>query len=193
MPFKFRKTEIEGLVIIVPHTFPDERGMYKKFYEKNVFASCGIDCSFTESSDIYSKKGALRGLHYQTINSQAKLIHVISGTLYDVALDLRDGSETFGKFHAEILNADDNKAVYIPEGFAHGFIALEDNTIFSYQSTGRYMPEYCGGIRWNDQELNIPWPLKEYGIEKVISTEKDANWPGISEYRKRSKIYGGLI
>ena len=82
----------------------------------------------------------------------------------------------------ELLTGDNHKVIYIPEGFAHGYIALEDNTVFSYQSSGRYIPESCGGIRWNDPELNIPWPLKEYGIKKIIVTKKDANWPTLSEY-----------
>ncbi len=182
MPFIFHNTEIEGLQIIEPHTYPDERGLYKKYYEETVYAVHGITCAFSESSDIRSRKGALRGLHYQTLNSQAKLIHVILGVLFDVAVDLRRDSITFGRYHAELLTADENKAIFIPEGFAHGFIALTDDTVFSYQCSGRYVPSACGGIIWNDPDLNIPWPLKEYGIEEVTATEKDKNWPTIKEY-----------
>ncbi len=188
MAFEFRKTEIADLLVIQPHMYPDARGLYKKCYEKNVFAENCITCSFTESSDLYSNKGALRGLHYQTVDSQAKLIHVISGVLFDVALDLREASPTFGKYHTELLKAEDNQVIFIPEGFAHGFIALTDNTVFSYQCSGRYVPEACGGIRWDDPELNIPWPLMEYGVEKVIATEKDKNWPTLSEYKRRNGI-----
>ena len=182
MPFIFHRTEIEGLVIIEPHIFSDDRGIYKKYYEKNIFAENGISCEFSESSDLYSKKGALRGLHYQTEESQAKLIHVISGILFDVALDLRPQSISFGKYHAELLNAEEQKVVFIPEGFAHGFISLTENTVFSYQCSGRYVPEACGGICWNDPELAIPWPLKEYGINEIIATEKDKSWPTLREY-----------
>ena len=149
MPFEFGKTNIKGLIVIKPHMFPDDRGLYKKYYEKNIFAENGISCRFTESSDLYSKKGALRGLHYQTVDSQAKLIHVISGVLFDVALDLRENSLTFGEYHTELLKAEDNKVIFIPEGFAHGFIALTDNTVFSYQCSGRYVPEACGGKHSN--------------------------------------------
>ena len=131
---------------------------------------------------MYSAKGALRGLHFQTEQSQAKLIHVVSGILFDVALDLRKDSPTFGKYHTELLRAEENKVVFIPEGFAHGFIALEDNTVFSYQCSGKYLPGFCGGIRWDDDDLKIPWPLKEYGIENVIATEKDKTWPGFREF-----------
>lgn len=182
MAFEFKKTEISGLVVIIPHMYSDHRGLYKKCYEKTVFAEHGIVCEFTENSDLYSKKGALRGLHYQTKESQAKLIHVILGTLYDVALDLRKDSPTYGQYHGELMKAEEHKVVFIPEGFAHGFIALEEDTIFSYQCSGRYIPEACGGIRFDDPKLCIPWPLKEYGIEEVIATDKDRNWPTFEEY-----------
>jgi dTDP-4-dehydrorhamnose 3,5-epimerase len=187
MSFEFKKTEIPGVMVITPHMCPDDRGFYKKYYEKNTFAENGITCEFTESSDLYSKKSALRGLHYQTEESQAKLIHVISGILYDVALDLREDSPTFGKYHAELVKADEHKVVYIPEGFAHGFISLTDDTFFSYQCSGRYVPSASGGIRWDDPVLNIPWPLKEYGVEKVIATDKDKNWPTLKEYIKQNQ------
>lgn len=184
MGFEFKETNIKGLFVITPHMYPDDRGLYKKYYEKNIYAEHGIKDDFIESSDLYSKKGALRGLHYQTVDSQAKLIHVISGTLFDVALDLRCDSDTFGKYHTELLKAEEQKVVYIPAGFAHGFISLEDNTVFSYQCSGKYIPEACGGILWNDPGLNIPWPLKEYGIKNVLATLKDSNWPTLSKYIK---------
>lgn len=188
MAFSFIKTEIEGLLVIEPHMFPDDRGLYKKNYEKFVFAENGITCEFTEASDLYSCKGALRGLHYQTRDSQAKLIHVIRGTLFDVAVDLRNGSPTFGKYKAEILDEYNKRIEFIPAGFAHGFISLTDNTIFSYQCSGKYVPEACGGIRWDDPTLNIPWPLEEYGITEIIATEKDKNWPTFVEYKKMMGI-----
>lgn len=188
MGFEFIKTDIEGLMVIKPHMYPDDRGVYKKYYEKYIFAENGITCEFTESSDLYSKKGALRGLHYQTEESQAKLIHVMKGKLFDVALDLREDSKTFGKFHAELVDANEHKVVFVPAGFAHGFISLTEDTIFSYQCSGRYIPEACGGIRWDDPELNIPWPLEEYGITEVIATEKDKNWPTLAEYIKLKGI-----
>lgn len=182
MPILFHKTEIQDLMIIEPHMFKDDRGLYKKYYEKQAYFNAGITCEFTESSDIYSGKGALRGLHYQRNYSQAKLLHVISGTIYDVALDLRPESPTFGKYHTELLKAEDNKVIYVPEGFAHGFITLSEEATFSYQCSGKYDPESCGGIVWNDPELNIPWPLEEYGITEIISTEKDRNWPTFKAY-----------
>lgn len=180
--FSFHETWISDLLVIEPHEFYDDRGLYEKYYEKNIFAEHGITCEFIESSDLYSKKGALRGLHYQTVDSQAKLIHVIKGAIFDIAIDLRKGSRTFGKYWAGVLDDRSKRVVFIPEGFAHGFIALADNTVFSYQCSGRYIPSACGGIRWDDPTLNIPWPLKEYGIEQVIATEKDKNWPTLDEY-----------
>ena len=187
MPFEFKETKIDGLLLIKPHLFSDNRGFYKKYYEKNIFAENGINHEFTESSDLYSKKGALRGLHYQTVDAQAKLIHVISGILFDVALDLRKDSPTFGQYHTELMDAAENKVIFIPEGFAHGFIALTDNVIFSYQCSGKYVPEACGGIRWNSPELSIPWPFDKYNIKEVIITEKDKSWPTFTEYTGRQR------
>ena len=113
---------------------------------------------------------------------------MIKGVLYDVALDLRPDSKTFGKYHAELVDAKEHKAVFIPEGFAHGFISLTDDTIFSYQCSGKYIPEACGGILWNDPELAIQWPLLEYGIDHIIATEKDKNWPTFKEYKEKKGI-----
>ncbi len=182
MAISIASTDIDGLMVIAPHLFYDERGLYKKNYESDIYNEFGISRNFTESSDLYSVKGALRGLHYQKKYSQAKLLHVISGTIYDVAIDLRKDSRTFGKYHAELMKAEDNKVIFIPEGFAHGFITLSKEAIFSYQCSGKYDPDSCGGILWNDPDLGIEWPLEEYNIEKVICTEKDKNWPTFKQY-----------
>lgn len=181
---EFYDTEMEGVKVIIPHQFLDDRGLYKKCYDAAAFKEHGIDTVFTEATDIYSKKGALRGLHYQTVESQAKLVHVIAGVIFDAAVDLREGSATFGKCHCELLQEGEHKAVYIPSGFAHGFITLSERSVFSYQCSGRYLPQYCGGILWNDEELCIDWPLKQYGVEKVICTEKDKKWPTLREYKR---------
>ena len=188
MSFEFFNTEINGVKIIVPHCFEDERGLYKKNYEKYIFAENGILDDFIECSDIFSKKGVLRGLHYQTKNSQAKLVHVISGILYDVVLDLRKNSSTFGKIHTELLRAEENRALYIPEGMAHGFLSLSEHTVFSYQCSGKYLPAYCGGIRWDDPGLGIKWPLNDFKIERIIATERDKAWPTLSEYISSNKM-----
>lgn len=185
MPFEFLNTGISGLFLIKPHLVPDERGIYKKYYEKNIFSTNGITTKFTESSDIISHKGVLRGIHYQTECSQAKLLHVITGIIYDVALDLRKESSTFGKWKAFFLTATDHKALLIPEGFAHGFLCLEENTIFSYQCSGKYIPAACGGIAWNDKTLNIPWPLDN--ISHLILSEKDKHNVSFEQYLQQSR------
>lgn len=185
MSFEFMDADIAGIKIIRPHIYSDMRGTYVKNFEKIAFSENGLTTEFSESSDLYTRKGALRGLHYQSgKDSQAKLVRVISGKLFDVALDLREGSETFGKYHAELMDGVQMKAVFIPAGFAHGFIALEDDTVFSYQSSGKYVPEETGGILWNDPGLGIPWPLKEYGIKEVTVTDRDRNWPTLAAYEK---------
>lgn len=183
MPFSCKNSEIPGLMLLQMHQAEDNRGVYQKAFEANQYASFGLLPKFTEFSDIYSKKGVLRGMHYQTEESQAKLVHGIRGRLFDVAIDLREDSPTFGQYHTELLTGGDGKAVFIPEGFAHGFIALDDDTIFSYQCTGRYVPQACGGIRWDDPDLAIPWPLEE--IEQVILSEKDAQQESFCDYCKR--------
>ena len=176
------KTNIDGLLVIAPHLFYDERGLYKKNYEADIYSEFGISRNFNESSDLFSVKGALRGLHYQTRYSQAKLLHVISGTIYDVAVDLRKDSRTFGIYHAELMKAEDNKVIFVPEGFAHGFITLSEEAIFFFFFLVKYDPDSCGGILWNDPDLGIEWPLEEYNIEKVICTDKDKNWPTFKQY-----------
>lgn len=181
MPFVFEKLPIFGAYKIKPHIFCDNRGAYKKIYSKDDFYSHNIFDIFNESSDLISQKGSIRGLHYQQNYSQAKLIHVIKGSLYDAFVDLRKDSPTYLK-HFEIrLSAEDNIVIFIPEGCAHGFMALEDDTIFSYQCSGKYDPCSCGGIIWNDPDLNIGWPLKE----GLIITEKDKNWPTLNEFLNR--------
>lgn len=183
MPISFQATEIEGLQIITPHIFSDNRGDYIKIYEKNVYSDHGIACTFSESSEIVSTKGVLRGLHYQTIDSQAKLVHVIRGSVYDVAVDLRRHSKTFGQWKSFLLTGEKDEAVFIPEGFAHGFLVLEKDTVFTYQCSGVYRPEYCGGLMWDDPTLAIDWPLS--GIDEVVLSEKDKHNLSLEEYKKR--------
>lgn len=177
MAFEFFNTEFDGLVIIKPHKFEDFRGVYEKHYEANAYKENGLDLEFTESSDLYTNKGSIRGLHYQTVESQAKLVRVIKGKIFDVAVDMREGSKTYMQYFSIILDDKENLSVYIPEGFAHGFLALEDDTIFSYHCCGRYLPEFCSGLRWDDPKLGIDWPIEKYGIKEMLITDKDKNWP----------------
>lgn len=177
MAFDAVSTEIRDLIFIRPLFAEDQRGYYKKSFEREAFERLGVPTQYFESSDIYSRRGAIRGLHYQEKHSQGKLLHVIKGCIYDVALDLRPQSDTFGRWYGTELNEDTKMSLFIPPSFAHGFMALEDS-VFSYQSTNYYEPDSCGGILWNDPELGIPWPIHD----DVIITEKDKGWPTFAEY-----------
>lgn len=173
--FMFEKTDIENLTWITPFCVPDERGYLTKSFEKTIFAEHGIDLTPWEELRSCSRKGVLRGLHFQRCHSQDKLVQVLHGAVFDVAVDLRQGSPTFGKWEGFYLDAENRKMLYIPKGFAHGFLALEENTLFSYLCGEQYDPESDGGIRWNDPQLNIRWPLDR--VERVIMSEKDAALP----------------
>lgn len=176
MSFQFINTNIKDLIIIKDHQFKDDRGLYQKNFEYNIFSKQGINFQITESSDLYTNKGAIRGLHYQEPESQAKLVRVVQGRVFDVVVDLRRDSKTFMKVFTIELDSKKGVSLLIPEGFAHGFLSLEDNTIFAYHCSGKYIPEQCGGLRWDDPKLNISWPLKKNGIEKLLITDKDKSW-----------------
>ena len=179
MGFEIEKLDLEGMLLIHAHVANDNRGFYRKNFERNIFAENGLDFSVTEWSDIYSHKGAIRGLHFQTGESQAKLLHVIKGAIYDVAVDLRRDSSTFGKWHGETLRENDHKGLYIPEGFAHGFLVLSDEAEFAYKCTDFYHPGDEGGLLWSDPEIGVDWPI-EPGMELIIS-DKDKKWSGLKD------------
>lgn len=155
---KFEKTEIEGLLVIEPRVFEDKRGHFFESFNKQVFIDNGIDTDFVQDNQSLSQKGVLRGLHFQAPPfAQAKLIRVISGSVLDVAVDIRKNSPTYGKYLSLVLSSDNKKMFFIPEGFAHGFLTLEDNTIFSYKCSNFYNTESENSILWNDDALNINW------------------------------------
>lgn len=185
--FVFNNTSIPGLMFIEPFLASDDRGYFSKPFEKSVFAAHGIELSPWEELRSCSKKGVLRGLHFQRRHSQDKLVQVLSGTVYDVAVDLREGSETFGKWEGFTLTAENRAMLYIPRGFAHGFLALEDNTLFSYLCGDRYDPESDGGIRWDDPQLAVHWPIGQ--VENIILSDKDAALPTLKEF---VRTYGRL-
>ena len=185
--FTFQKTRLEGLVLINPFVAGDSRGYLSKPYERLIFAAHGIEFSPWEELRSFSHKGVLRGLHFQREHSQDKLVQVLHGAVYDVAVDLREGSETFGKWEGFYLTAENRQMLYIPKGFAHGFLALEEDTLFSYLCGGRYDPETDGGIRWDDPQLGVKWPLER--VEQMILSEKDAALPTLAEFLAR---YGPL-
>lgn len=182
MAFEIVRTDIDDLVIVRPFLAQDARGYYKKVFEREIFEALGIPVQVFECSDIFSNRGAIRGLHYQEKHSQGKLLHVLKGKIYDVALDLRRESRTFGRWYATTLSEQDHRTIYIPPGFAHGFMSLEDGTLFSYLCTNYYEPDSCGGILFNDPGLGIPWPIRDE--EQLIITPKDRNWPTFEVYRR---------
>lgn len=175
MPFEFEHCDIEGLVVVTPKVFGDNRGFFLETYSKKAFAEGGITSEFVQDNHSKSKRGVLRGLHFQKRKAQGKLVRVTAGRVLDVAVDLRRHSPTFGKWKSVELSAENKKMFYIPEGFAHGFLTLEDNTEFQYKCTDDYAPEYDSGILWNDSDVNIDWKFAEYGLTEadLDFSEKD--------------------
>lgn len=168
--FNFIKTKIHNVYIIEPVVFGDSRGYFMETYSKKEFFDAGLTMEFVQDNESKSKSGVLRGLHFQTKNTQGKLVRVIKGEVFDVAVDLREGSPTYGMWEGVILSEENKKQFYVPEGFAHGFLVMSDEAIFTYKCTDYYAPEYEGGIAWNDSEIGIKWPLN--GMEPLLS-EKD--------------------
>lgn len=174
--------EIEGLKVIEPKVFGDERGYFFESYNYNDYAAAGIAEQFVQDNQSSSSRGVLRGLHFQIKYPQAKLVRVIRGEVFDVAVDLREGSETYGKWFGLILSEDNKKQFFVPKGFAHGFVVLSDYAEFAYKCTEFYHPGDEGGLVWNDPDIGIDWPIPE-GMELNI-IERDRNWPGIKDYKK---------
>jgi dTDP-4-dehydrorhamnose 3,5-epimerase len=175
MPFKFTRLEIPDLILIEPKIYYDERGAFFETYKESEFKQNGIVESFLQDNYSISKKGVLRGLHYQ-INpmAQGKLVRVIKGKAWDVAVDIRKSSKTYLKWTAVELSEENKFELYIPAGFAHGFVALENDTHFVYKCTNEYSSIHEAGIRWDDVDLNIHWPVK-----KPIISEKDLKLPDL--------------
>ena len=171
--------EIEGLCVIEPTVFKDERGYFVETYNYNDFKAEGLDMQFVQDNQSMSVRGVLRGLHYQKQYPQGKLVRVIRGEVFDVAVDLREHSKTFGKWFGVVLSAENKKQFYIPEGFAHGFLVLSDEAEFAYKCTDFYHPGDEGGLLWCDPQIGVKWPLQE-GVELLLS-EKDKIWKGLKE------------
>ena len=176
---KVTTCEIEGLCVIEPTVFKDERGYFMETYNQNDFKEAGLDMVVVQDNQSMSTRGVLRGLHYQKQFPQGKLVRVVRGTVFDVAVDLRTGSKTYGNWFGVELSAENKKQFYIPEGFAHGFLVLSDEAEFVYKCTDFYHPGDEGGMAWNDPEIGIEWPLQD-GVELIIS-EKDQKWGGFKE------------
>ena len=185
---------IEGLCVVTPTVHGDSRGYFMETYNQRDMAEAGFDVKFVQDNQSMSTKGVLRGLHFQKNYPQAKLVRVIKGSVFDVAVDLRSGSKTYGKWHGEVLSADNNKQFFIPRGFAHGFLVLSDVAEFCYKCDDFYHPNDEGGMAWNDPEIGIAWPMLEGEYKGTASAEgysvdgaplnlsdKDQKWLGIKD------------
>ena len=170
---------IEGLYVIAPTVFKDERGYFVETYNQNDMKEAGLDMVFVQDNQSMSTRGVLRGLHFQKQFPQGKLVRVVRGKVFDVAVDLRSDSKTYGKWFGVELSAENMKQFYIPEGFAHGFLVLSDEAEFCYKCTDFYHPGDEGGLAWNDPEIGVEWPLEE-GVDLIIS-EKDQKWKGLKD------------
>ena len=172
-------TEIEGVKIIIPDVHGDARGWFVEQYNAERYKVAGITSDFVQDNESFSSKGVVRGLHWQAApHTQAKLVRVIKGAVWDVAVDIRKGSPTFGKYISCILSAENKRQFFIPKGFAHGFVVLEDNTLFSYKCDALYNKDSERGLMFNDSALQIKWPSINVPI---VLSEKDQNHPTLAE------------
>ncbi len=179
--FQFIDTGIKDLYIIEPTVFGDHRGYFLETYHFEEFKKAGLDMVFVQDNQSKSKKGVLRGLHFQKKNPQGKLVRVISGEVYDVAVDLRAGSKTYGQWHGVLLSDQNKRQFYVPEGFAHGFLVVSETAEFVYKCTRYYDPSDEGGLLWNDPDIDIEWPISN-DIEVLLS-EKDKVNPTLKQLK----------
>ena len=178
--FKFNKTPIEGVYVIEQKIFSDSRGYFMETYNYKEFKEAGLNSKFVQDNQSKSIQGVLRGLHFQKKFPQGKLVRVIKGEVFDVAVDLRKNSSTHGEWYGCILSEENRKQFYIPEGFAHGFLVLSPTAQFVYKCTNFYHPEDECGIIWNDADINIKWPLDT--INTIIQSDKDKKWKAYKDY-----------
>ena len=170
--FTFTQTEIPGVVVIEPQVFGDDRGYFMETYQKDQFAEAGIDKEFVQDNQSRSTRGVLRGLHFQKNHTQGKLVRVTRGEVYDVAVDCRPNIATFGKWVGVTLSEENKKMFYIPEGFAHGFLVLSDEAVFTYKVDNVYAPQSEASIRFDDEAIGIEWPV---ATEQLLLSDKDGH------------------
>ena len=174
--------DIEGLYVIEPTVFKDERGYFVETYNQNDMKEAGLDMVFVQDNQSMSTRGVLRGLHFQKQFPQGKLVRVVRGKVFDVAVDLRSDSKTYGKWYGVVLSAENKKQFFIPKGFAHGFLVLSENAEFTYKCSDFYHPNDEGGLIWNDPDINVQWPIPE-GMELIFS-DKDQKWGSFKELNR---------
>ncbi len=182
--FSFTETGIKNVDIIDVKTYGDQRGYFIETYKKSDFDAAGLRYDFVQDNQSSSRKGVLRGLHFQKTFPQAKLVRVLSGEVFDVAVDLRKGSETYGKWTSVLLSGENRRQFMIPRGFAHGFLVVSDYAEFAYKCDELYHPEDEGGILWNDPDMAIDWP----DTGEIILSEKDKNNPTLAECRVEFEV-----
>ena len=179
--FKKIETSIEGVYVIEPTVFGDNRGYFMETYSKKDFEELGLNYDFVQDNQSKSKKGVLRGLHFQKENTQSKLVRCIKGEVFDVAVDLRPGSKTYGNWEGVVLT----------EGFAHGFLVLSDEAEFAYKCDDVYNHEAEGGLKWDDPDIGIEWPMGDLKKEDLLTSEKDGKWPSLKEL-KETDLFSNL-
>lgn len=185
MPFEFERQKIKDVILVKPKVFGDNRGFFMESYKKSDFYSNGINVEFNQDNHSKSSKGVLRGLHYQAKPyEQAKLVRCSKGRIYDVAVDIRPNSETFGQYVKVELSEENKQMLFIPEGFAHGFVVLSDEAELLYKASGEYAPQADRGVLWSDKDINIDW---EIDFEPILS-EKDKVQPKLCEINKEELI-----
>ncbi len=183
MGLRVEKTPVAGLVIVEPEVHADARGYFMESYNRREFRAAGIDVDFVQDNQARSVRGTLRGLHFQKTHPQAKLVRVLSGRVFDAAVDLRESSPTFGRWHGITLDEESHRQFFVPAGFAHGYLVLSDTAVFAYKCSDFYHPEDEGGLRWDDPDVGIQWPLE--GIAKPLLSEKDRRMPAFKDLEFR--------
>ncbi len=178
--FTFTPTSIEGVTVVDCKAYGDARGYFMETYKRSDFLAGGIDADFVQDNQSSSTQGVLRGLHFQIDHPQSKLVRVVEGEVFDVAVDLREGSSTFGRWEGALLSAENRRQFFVPRGFAHGFYVLSETAVFCYKCDDVYRPNDEGGLMWNDPAIGVEWPLME-GVEVNLS-DKDTRHPGFDDY-----------
>jgi dTDP-4-dehydrorhamnose 3,5-epimerase len=176
---KINTTSIEGLLILEPDVFRDERGFFLETFHEQKYEELGIESNFVQDNLSLSSRGILRGLHFQYRHPQAKLVQVLLGEVFDVAVDIRLGSTTFGKYFGIMLSQDNLYQMFIPEGFAHGYCVVSETALFAYKCSEFYSPAYEGGLLWSDPDIGIEWPISD-----PLLSQKDSRLPCLSAFPK---------
>jgi dTDP-4-dehydrorhamnose 3,5-epimerase len=183
-----KETKLPGVLVLEPDVFSDERGFFLETWSSTRYEKAGIKGPFVQDNVSFSKKGTLRGLHFQYPQSQSKLVQILSGEVVDVAVDVRKDSPTFGQWISEVLSDANHRQMYIPSGFAHGYCVTSETAVFSYKCSDFYNPSSEGGIIWNDPDINIDWPMEE-----PILSPKDADYPRLKDIQPEKLPHVGSL